>query len=73
MIVFNLRVFEACALDGFLPTLSIPFDEEDEDMEDHDGDVICMYSNGMCSHKFVKLERLHLYFGAGSTQSPKRI
>ena len=30
MIVFNLRIFEACRLDGFVPTLSIPSDEDDE-------------------------------------------
>ena len=35
---------------------SIPFDEDDEDMEDNDDDVNFMHNNGMCSHKFVKLD-----------------
>ena len=48
----------------YLP-LAYTFDEDDEDMEDNDDDVILLHSNGMCSHKFVKLERLHLDFVAG--------
>ena len=33
---------------AFYLSLSIPFDEDDEDMEDNDDDLNFMHNNGMC-------------------------